>query len=219
MIDVLGPIIGEQAARIVILAAILLLIAALALVVVGLAFRIFRGRTFGFRGSRSRAPRLSVPDVMPVDSRRKLVLVRRDTVEHLLLVGGATDVVIETAARARHSTCSPSRTRSPRTSSRHLEPSRRPRAPALPGTWGDTFNSLPAVGVETDTLPASTAPFPTVALRPAAARIQRQRADSHPALHSGRHRAVRQLFGAPPTVSRRPAIPRTVVNRLAATCP
>jgi flagellar protein FliO/FliZ len=97
MIDVLSPIIGEQAARIVILAAILLLIAALALVVVGLAFRIFRGRSFGFRGSRSRAPRLSVPDVMPVDSRRKLILVRRDTVEHLLLVGGATDLVIETA--------------------------------------------------------------------------------------------------------------------------
>ncbi|MGV8841593.1 MAG: flagellar biosynthetic protein FliO, partial [Bauldia sp.] len=97
MIDVLAPIIGEQAARIVILAAILLLIAALALVVVGLAFRIFRGRSFGFRGSRNRAPRLSVPDVLPIDSRRKLVLVRRDAVEHLLLVGGATDVVIETA--------------------------------------------------------------------------------------------------------------------------
>jgi hypothetical protein len=32
---------------------------------------------------------------MPVDSKRKLVLVRRDTVEHLLLIGGATDLVIE----------------------------------------------------------------------------------------------------------------------------
>jgi hypothetical protein len=93
--DLLSPIIGETAARIVILVGVLLLLAALTMLLVGVAFRVFRGRGFGFRGSRNRAPRLSVPDIMPIDSKRKLVLVRRDTVEHLLLIGGATDLVIE----------------------------------------------------------------------------------------------------------------------------
>lgn len=95
--DLLSPIIGETAARIVILVGVLLLLAALTMLLVGVAFRVFRGRGFGFRGSRNRAPRLSVPDIMPIDSKRKLVLVRRDTVEHLLLIGGATDLVIEQA--------------------------------------------------------------------------------------------------------------------------
>ena len=31
-----------------------------------------------------------------VDSRRKLVLIRRDDVEHLIMTGGPVDVVIET---------------------------------------------------------------------------------------------------------------------------
>lgn len=45
---------------------------------------------------RGRAgPRLSVLDSVSVDPRRRLVLVRRDEVEHLLLIGGNTDLVIE----------------------------------------------------------------------------------------------------------------------------
>ena len=39
--------------------------------------------------------RLAVVEAMAVDSRRRLLLVRRDGVEHLLLVGGTTDVVVE----------------------------------------------------------------------------------------------------------------------------
>lgn len=46
---------------------------------------------------RGRVPRLSVIDAAEFgDGRRKLVLVRRDNVEHLLMVGGPSDVVIET---------------------------------------------------------------------------------------------------------------------------
>jgi len=40
--------------------------------------------------------RLEVVDHASVDSRRKLVLIRRDGVEHLLMTGGPVDVVIET---------------------------------------------------------------------------------------------------------------------------
>ena len=46
--------------------------------------------------ARARQPRLAVIDSASVDSRRKLVIVRRDNVEHLLMIGGPTDVVVET---------------------------------------------------------------------------------------------------------------------------
>jgi flagellar protein FliO/FliZ len=46
-------------------------------------------------GSRNRQPRLAVLDSAVVDARRRLVLIRRDNVEHLILIGGPTDVVVE----------------------------------------------------------------------------------------------------------------------------
>jgi hypothetical protein len=49
------------------------------------------------RIGRGRVPRLAVIDAMAVDGRRRLVLVRRDNIEHLLLIGGPTDVVVEQA--------------------------------------------------------------------------------------------------------------------------
>ena len=61
-----------------------------------------RGRsnsTF-IRGGKNRQPRLAVLDAAPVDTRRRLVLVRRDSVEHLILIGGPTDVVIESGIAA-----------------------------------------------------------------------------------------------------------------------
>jgi flagellar protein FliO/FliZ len=41
-------------------------------------------------------PRLAISEQATLDSRRKLVLVRRDDVEHLIMTGGPVDVVIET---------------------------------------------------------------------------------------------------------------------------
>src|ERR1700692_3820481 len=46
-------------------------------------------------GARGRQPRLAVIDYASVDGRRRLILVRRDNVEHLLMIGGPTDVVVE----------------------------------------------------------------------------------------------------------------------------
>lgn len=40
--------------------------------------------------------RLEVIDQTSVDGRRKLVLIRRDNTEHLIMTGGPVDVVIET---------------------------------------------------------------------------------------------------------------------------
>lgn len=42
-------------------------------------------------------PRLSVVEYANVDGKRKLVLIRRDNVEHLIMTGGPVDVVVETS--------------------------------------------------------------------------------------------------------------------------
>jgi flagellar biogenesis protein FliO len=44
---------------------------------------------------RGRQPRLAVVDYASVDGRRRLILVRRDNVEHLVMIGGPSDVVVE----------------------------------------------------------------------------------------------------------------------------
>ena len=44
----------------------------------------------GARGGRQ--PRLAVIDAASVDGRRRLVLIRRDNIEHLLMIGGPSDV-------------------------------------------------------------------------------------------------------------------------------
>src|SRR5262249_43132758 len=60
------------------------------------AYRRFGGaRIGGTATGRGRQPRLAVIDAASVDGRRRLVLIRRDNVEHLVLIGGPTDVVIE----------------------------------------------------------------------------------------------------------------------------
>ncbi|WP_343314161.1 hypothetical protein AAIB41_03175 [Brucella sp. BE17] len=101
----LSGIIGEGGANIVGFVFIFAIILVFIVVVIRLIRRL-SGRTF-VSGGRTRQPRLSVMDAAAVDGRRKLVLIRRDDVEHLLLIGGPTDVVVEqnivkeTRARAR----------------------------------------------------------------------------------------------------------------------
>jgi hypothetical protein len=67
--------------------------------------------------------RLDVVDQANVDGRRRLILIRRDDVEHLIMTGGPVDVVIETGisvggtARASVEAADPTPTfqRAPRT--------------------------------------------------------------------------------------------------------
>src|ERR1700722_18501983 len=68
------------------------------LAVLGIGGYLMRRRTGGtlsIAGPRGRQPRLAVIEARSVDGRRRLVLVRRDNVEHLLLIGGPTDIVVE----------------------------------------------------------------------------------------------------------------------------
>lgn len=48
-----------------------------------------------FSTARSRQPRITVMDATNIDTRRRLLLIRRDNVEHLILVGGPSDIVVE----------------------------------------------------------------------------------------------------------------------------
>ena len=57
--------------------------------------RRFGSGRLGSSSARGRQPRLGVIDYASVDARRRLILVRRDNVEHLLMIGGPTDVVVE----------------------------------------------------------------------------------------------------------------------------
>ncbi len=85
----------------------ILFIAILAvLILIWLARRFSRATLVS--GGKQRQARLAVMDATPVDARRRLILVRRDDVEHLILIGGPTDVVVEqnirlTAPRQAHS--------------------------------------------------------------------------------------------------------------------
>ncbi|MDC7785520.1 hypothetical protein J2S22_000216 [Rhodoplanes tepidamans] len=57
--------------------------------------RRFGSGGLGSASARGRQARLGVIEATAVDSRRRLVLVRRDNVEHLIMLGGPTDVVVE----------------------------------------------------------------------------------------------------------------------------
>lgn len=55
-------------------------------------------RRFGLGGMVARAAgrrRLALVESLALDGKRRLLLVRRDGREHLLLLGGATDLVVE----------------------------------------------------------------------------------------------------------------------------
>ncbi len=60
------------------------------LILLLLIWRAFSQRTRGRRGQR-----LGISEYQELDQTRRLVLVRRDNVEHLVLIGGPTDIVVE----------------------------------------------------------------------------------------------------------------------------
>ena len=72
----------------------ILAIAALVGVAIWLVQRFGTGRG-GASTQRGRMPRLAVIDAAVVDGKRRLVLIRRDNVEHLLMIGGANDIIVE----------------------------------------------------------------------------------------------------------------------------
>src|ERR1700759_5873590 len=75
---------------------IFVFVAVLALIgVAAWLVRRFATSRLGANTNRGRMPRLAVIDAAAVDGRRRLGLVRRENVEHLLMIGGPTDIVVE----------------------------------------------------------------------------------------------------------------------------
>jgi len=74
-------------------------VAAMALVLGLIGAATWAAKRFGLAGKAAmgdrRGKRLSVVEVCTLDARRKLVLCRRDDKEHLILMGGQQDVVVE----------------------------------------------------------------------------------------------------------------------------
>lgn len=82
--------VNENMDKIIWAAAILLI-----LVVLLILWRMLAPSVMGRRGQR-----IGISEYHEVDKTRRLVLVRRDNVEHLLLIGGTHDVVVETGITA-----------------------------------------------------------------------------------------------------------------------
>lgn len=160
-------------------AAILWTFAALVLLVIVLVIvKLIRSLTFGtfVAGGRNRKTRLAVMDATAVDSQRRLVLVRRDDIEHLLLIGGPTDVVVErdirmsqprrpalTAAEGGHEIPQAPR---PQAQSQSPAPAPRPAAPAQarpPQQAQAAPAQAPAAARMPAALPPSAPPRPQVA--------------------------------------------------------
>ncbi len=96
----MSGLLGSQLPMFAIAALVLMVAVIAAIFVVRRAGKGAR-REAGTRGRQG--PRLAMIDSTPIIDGRKLVIVRRDDVEHLVLIGGATDVLIEANIRRAES--------------------------------------------------------------------------------------------------------------------
>lgn len=158
-------------------------VALLALAIILWIVRRRGGSSPFIRGGKNRQPRLQVLDATAVDARRRLVLVRRDNVEHLVMIGGPTDVVIESGIGAipilkdvrdpqdamLQSLSSERAIASSR--QRAIAPEREPETRQAPIMTASAPAPQPDVKPSTPVAPPSSAaaPAPTVATRPAVA--------------------------------------------------
>ena len=72
------------------------------LALIGVFAALARRFGLGYRrpDMRGKRRRLQLVEVMPVDTKRRLLLVRRDATEHLILLGSGPDVVVESGIPA-----------------------------------------------------------------------------------------------------------------------
>jgi flagellar protein FliO/FliZ len=66
-----------------------------ALIVLAIVYRLAFAHRLRVPGGRTRQPRLGLVDAFSLDGQRQLVLVRRDNIEHLVMIGGPNDVLVE----------------------------------------------------------------------------------------------------------------------------
>jgi flagellar protein FliO/FliZ len=137
-------------------AAIAFLAAAALLSIIFRSF--FRRRLRLPRNGRARLPRLGTVDAFDLDGQRQLVIIRRDNVEHLLMIGGPNDLVIESEI-IRAESREARDVREVRLRDKELRERESRDAPPLPA--GTTWAS-PAEGPPPNT-PKRKMPFPPAA--------------------------------------------------------
>lgn len=114
---------------------------------------------------RGRNRRLAIVDSLSIDPKRQLVIVRRDDVEHLILIGGPHDMVIETGIAQPEQAAA--------------QPTRRP-IPTVPGrkpvAGGKPVAPQPAAAPAPAPTPVVPAPPPLVTAAPGTvlAELQKQ---------------------------------------------
>lgn len=151
-------------------------LALLVLVLLLVIIRLIKGMNLGtfVAGGRNRKTRLAVMDATAVDSQRRLILVRRDDIEHLILIGGPTDVVVEQnirliAPRRHHDDhvhAEPELPAPPAQAPAHraVEPQPAPQrpapAPAAPAAYRPAQPTAPARPAEPRQSPPAAAPRP-----------------------------------------------------------
>lgn len=188
------------------------LLALVVLVIVLVIIRIVRSMTFGtfVAGGRNRKTRLAVMDAAAVDSQRRLVLVRRDEVEHLILIGGPTDVVVERDIRLHVPSRRPAGSDAAESQQR-LRPAEIPGQPrpAQQPARPEQRTPQPAAAVHPQPPKASPAPVP--AARPAPVRmppVSSMPAQPPAAIPARPSPPAAAVTTAPPVSSTPPATPR-----------
>ncbi|MFG1239718.1 flagellar biosynthetic protein FliO [Xanthobacter autotrophicus DSM 597] len=198
---------GTQLAFPIRVAVAAIVIAALLGLTVLVMRRLAARGTGGDRRGRP-GPRLSVLDSISVDQRRRLVLIRRDEVEHLLLIGGNSDLVIEqnigAADAVEAAEGQPAAVAPPREAPTLQRPTPRRALSAAPAPA--TLTAEPAAAGLPAPEPAATEPAPA----PAEPRVERRAGLSRRPLMrgdgtlSGRP-AARAADAAPEPAAREPA--------------
>jgi len=156
--DFLSGLFGDPvptAVKLVILTVVLVAV----LLLVFWVFRRFVGSP-AIKAARGRQPRLAVTDAANLDDKRRLVLVRRDDVEHLVMIGGTSDILIETnIVRTKTAQPEPAPTPQPiekqsQISQPTAEPSASTEAIAITAAAGAV--AAASMSIETDNDPITT---------------------------------------------------------------
>ena len=106
---------------------------------IGVAAAIARRLGLGFPAAamkKSANRRLSVVEAAPLDGRRRMVLIRRDDTEHLIVLGPNSEVVVESGIRVTAAPAALSSSSRPSGSSRPSFSSK-PSSSSKPSTPGD----------------------------------------------------------------------------------
>lgn len=163
-------------------------------------------RGFSRGEKRGRVARLAVLEAIAVDQRRRLVLVRRDSTEHLILLGGPSDLVVEQGIHRLP------RTQQPRGPQDRADPAMRTRR-GDGGTADDGGDSTPrrqtaAAVTSTPSAPAASPPATSAGAPPAPPQTLPSSATAAQAPTPVRKPAARDEAGAISPPSAEPAADR-----------